>query len=174
MFSKYKFQLLSSIFLCPIDPLLQTFQKIFQENNFLWKKCSEKRIFIFFLRNAVLPLIKMSKKLLYRNTQRKNYFSQNMFFLFSVLCSPIDESYKTSQIFLRKTNFSEKNFFSKLISLLFYHRSSVSTLITMSFEKSFMENGFHKKQLFWKKAFFQRSCVIPLVNFTGPFKKLFS
>ena len=68
-----------------------------------------KRNFLFYLPNSVLPLKTMSKKT-YRNTYQKKFF-QKMFFLPWFVCTPIEESYKTNQIFLKKTNFNGKKCF---------------------------------------------------------------
>ena len=62
-------------FLCPIDPLLQTFQTFFLKRKvFCEKKVLQKRNFLFYLRNSVLPLITMLfKTFFWKNTSLKNF-----------------------------------------------------------------------------------------------------
>ena len=113
----------------------------------------------------------MSKEIFYEKTRQKIFFPKYVFSSF-FLCSPSDESYKTNQIFLRKTNFSEF-FFLQNTYLPFYLQSSVPPLITMSFEKNSWKTVFKRSIYSEKTVFFQNSCVTPLVSFTEPFQKNF-
>ena len=100
-------------------------------------------------------------------------FFPNYVFFYLFLCSPIDESYKSNQIFLRKTNFKE-NFF--LQNTLFTFLSSV--LCTPAdnnvVQKKFIKNEFQKKYLFWKKSFFSKFLCKPIGKFYRTFPKIFS
>ena len=82
LFSKYNFQVLWS-FLCPIDSLLQTFQKFFREKSFLWKDSSAKKKFSFLSSELCTPTYNIVKFFLKKNTyQKKLIFPNYVFFIF--------------------------------------------------------------------------------------------
>ena len=106
------------IFLCSIDLLLQTFQKFFRENSFLWKESSAKKNFSFLSSEFCTPTHNIVKISFMKTLTKKKHFFPNYIFLSFFVCSPIDESYKTNLIFIAKAIFSEKRRFSKLYFLL--------------------------------------------------------
>ena len=81
-------------------------------------------------------------------------------FLKSFLCTPLMNHTKTINTFLMRTKINDKKFLQKMI-FLFYHRPSVTSLITMSLEKIYMKKIF-MKLFFPKYNFFNcyhQSCV---------------
>ena len=105
-----------------------------------------------------------------QNSFSKKHLFYKLFFLSSCVCTPIDESYQTNQIFLRK-QISVKICLLENIFFLFYHSSSVLPLIKTSFKHNTWKITFIKSNFSELKSFFEQSCVNPFVIFTEFFKK---
>ena len=101
------------------------------------------------------------------------FFFWLLLFLSSCVCTPIDESYQTTQFFQREQS-SEKKCFLQNVFFLLYHLSSVPSLITLLLEKVFHEKTSHKKLLFLKlesKILLSFLCTL-LVIYTKASKNL--
>ena len=146
----------SSIVCTPIDSSYKTNQK------FLHEVLSVKKI----LQNKNLPLYHRSFvdpiynyviwKCFWRNTfpLKKNSFSKLLFlFLISILCAPLTNHTKTNNFFWGEKT-SRKNSFLQIIVFLFYHRTSVPSLIILGFKKVVHEKSFSEKLVFPKKIVF--------------------
>ena len=73
---------------------------------------------------------------------------------------PIDESYQNNQPFFEENKHQGKKFFLQNMVFLFYHRTSVPSLITLWFKKVLHEKKFPEKLVFPKKS--------PLSTFVFP------
>ena len=89
LFSKYKFQLLSSFFCAPLIFYYKLFKSSLERIVFCEEKNLQKRIFLFYLRNSVLPLITLSKYLLWKHLPKKNIFFRVVFFYLSSYVAPL-------------------------------------------------------------------------------------
>ena len=106
-------------------------------------------------------------------TKKKNSFFRNMFFLSLIVCSPIDESYRTNLIFSAKTKSSETTFSPNYI---FSFVPSVFCTLNDIFviQRSFSRKSFSEQLLFLKYNFEILLSFLckPLIIYNKPFKNL--
>ena len=101
----------------------------------------------------------------------KNWlFEKGKFFKTFLRCSPLEESNENNNFFWGQQN-SKKKVFSPKHDFFLYHRSSVTPLITMSFQEVSHEKNFRGNYFFRKTKFFKllsSFLCIPLIFYSEP------
>ena len=147
---KYNFYHLPCV--APLINFAKSFNILFSWKYFsMTKKITWKDFFNFHHQSYLPylpPLIKISfKKVVWLEKdiffERHSVSKLYILFLKSFLCTPLMNHTKTINTFLMRTKINDKKFLQKMI-FLFYHRPSVTSLITMSLEKIYMKKIFMK------------------------------
>ena len=137
-----------SSFLCtPFDKICQTIQYSFFLRVFSYdKKIIWKISFNFQHQSIVTPLLNTSLKKLFRETHfLKKTVSMNCKFCFqNHFCVPPMMNHTKTINFFSRQQVTMKINFLQIMTSVFYHRFSVTSLITMSFKEACIKKSFMK------------------------------